>query len=126
MEQVQIEILTQTITAQYGTLEAGVTLRTTAAFAKHLVEDCMAAKYARPSSEKTTTAKAEGPAVQTSAQTVVAPASLSGGVGIDSAAASMQDVQTSAQDAGTARAASATAASGKGKKKVAAASAEVG
>lgn len=126
MEQVQIEILTQTITAQYGTLEAGVTLRTTAAFAKHLVEDCMAAKYARPLSEKPTAAKAEGPAVQTSAQIVVALETLSLGASFDSAAAGVQDVQTSAQDAGTARAASATAGSGKGKKKAVAAPAEEG
>lgn len=43
--QVEVEILTQTITAQYGVLSQGDVLRTSAEFAKHLVEDCSAAKY---------------------------------------------------------------------------------
>jgi hypothetical protein len=45
MEQVEVEILGQVITHRYGTLGAGDVLRTDAAFAKHLVEDCSAAKY---------------------------------------------------------------------------------
>lgn len=45
MEQVEVEITGQAITAQYGTLSTGTILRTTAEFAKHLVEDCNAAKY---------------------------------------------------------------------------------
>ncbi|MGZ9027370.1 MAG: hypothetical protein ACXW2U_08870 [Telluria sp.] len=45
MKQVQVEILCQVMTAQYGTLQQGAILRTDAAFAKHLVDDCGAAKY---------------------------------------------------------------------------------
>jgi hypothetical protein len=42
---VEVEITSQAITAQYGTLSTGDILRTDAEFAKHLVEDCGAAKY---------------------------------------------------------------------------------
>lgn len=45
MELIEVEITSQAITAQYGTLMAGDVLRTDAEFAKHLVEDCGAAKY---------------------------------------------------------------------------------
>ena len=45
MEQVEIEILGQVITARYGALSTGQILRTDADFAKHLVDDCSAAKY---------------------------------------------------------------------------------
>ena len=45
MNQVEVEILGQVITAQHGTLKTGDILRTDPAFAKHLVEDCSAAKY---------------------------------------------------------------------------------
>jgi hypothetical protein len=45
MELVEVEILTQTITAQYGVLSQGDILRTSAAFASHLVKDAFAAKY---------------------------------------------------------------------------------
>lgn len=45
MELIEVEITSQAITAQYGTLMAGDVLRTDAAFAKHLVDDCGAAKY---------------------------------------------------------------------------------
>jgi hypothetical protein len=38
-------MLLTSITAQYGTLNQGDTLRTSPEFAKHLVEDCGAAKY---------------------------------------------------------------------------------
>lgn len=43
----KVEILVQTITAQYGVLSAGDELTTSAEFAKHLVEDCGAAKYVK-------------------------------------------------------------------------------
>jgi hypothetical protein len=43
--QVEVEILVQTITAQYGVLSQGDILRTSPEFAKHLVDDCGAAKY---------------------------------------------------------------------------------
>jgi hypothetical protein len=45
MEQVEIEITGQAITAQYGTLNSGAVLRTSPEFARHLVEDCSVAKY---------------------------------------------------------------------------------
>ena len=44
-ELVEVEIIGQAITAQYGTLNTGDILRTTSEFAKHLVENCAAAKY---------------------------------------------------------------------------------
>jgi hypothetical protein len=54
--QVEVEILTQTITSQYGTLAQGDKLRTSPEFAKHLVEDAKAARY---TSEPRKGAKAE-------------------------------------------------------------------
>ena len=47
-EQVQVEIAGMVITARYGSLSSGTLLRTDAAFAKHLVEECGAAKYVKP------------------------------------------------------------------------------
>ena len=47
MQLVEVEILCQTITTQYGALSAGDVLRTTPAFAKHLVEDASAARYVK-------------------------------------------------------------------------------
>lgn len=47
MELVEVEILTQTITSQYGVLSQGDILRTSPEFAKHLVEDASAAKYVK-------------------------------------------------------------------------------
>lgn len=45
MSQVEVEITGMAITARYGTLQSGTVLRTDEAFAKHLVDDCGAAKY---------------------------------------------------------------------------------
>lgn len=45
MDFVQVKILGTAVTHRYGTLSAGDILRTDAAFAKHLVEDCAAAEY---------------------------------------------------------------------------------
>ena len=42
---VKVEILGCVMTAQYGTLSAETILTTNEAFAKHLVDDCKAAKY---------------------------------------------------------------------------------
>ncbi|MGZ8339137.1 MAG: hypothetical protein ACXW2U_05430 [Telluria sp.] len=50
-ELVEVEITGQAITAQYGTLSTGDILRTTSEFAKHLVEDCAAAKYRKAPSD---------------------------------------------------------------------------
>ena len=41
----EVEILGIVVTHQYGTLNTGDVLRTDPAFARHLVEDCGAAKY---------------------------------------------------------------------------------
>lgn len=41
----QIKITNTVVTPQYGSLSNGDVLRTTPAFAKHLVESCKAAKY---------------------------------------------------------------------------------
>ena len=40
-----IKITNTVVTPQYGSLSNGDVLRTTPAFAKHLVEQCKAAKY---------------------------------------------------------------------------------
>lgn len=40
-----LKITSTVVTSQYGTLESGDILRTNAAFAEHLVNDCKAAKY---------------------------------------------------------------------------------
>jgi hypothetical protein len=45
MEQVQVKITGMVMTHRYGTLSTGDILRTDAAYAKHLVEDCSAAEY---------------------------------------------------------------------------------
>lgn len=44
-ELVTVKIKGIVSTVRYGTLESGDILRTDAAFAKHLVEDCCAAEY---------------------------------------------------------------------------------
>lgn len=44
-ELVQVRIKGTVVTHRYGTLSSGDVLRTDAAFAKHLVEDCSAAEY---------------------------------------------------------------------------------
>lgn len=52
MNLVEIRITATVVTARYGTLSHGDTLRTDAAFARHLVEDCVAAKYTAPNRQK--------------------------------------------------------------------------
>lgn len=42
---IEVEILGIVVTHQYGTLNTGDVLRADPAFARHLVEDCGAAKY---------------------------------------------------------------------------------
>ena len=45
MEIVQIRITSTVVTAPYGTLMPGTILRTSPAYARHLVEEASAAKY---------------------------------------------------------------------------------
>jgi len=45
MELVQVRITSTVITQHYGTIMPGTILRTSAAYAKHLVEDASAAQY---------------------------------------------------------------------------------
>ena len=45
MESVQIRITSTVVTAPYGTLMPGTILRTSPAYAKHLVEEAFAANY---------------------------------------------------------------------------------
>jgi hypothetical protein len=74
---VEVEILGQVITHRYGTLNSGDVLRTDLEFAKHLVEDCSAAKYRKANSEQGSepaTEGAEGSAEQApSVQDTAAP-----------------------------------------------------
>jgi len=58
---VKVEILIQTITAQYGVLSAGDEITTSEEFAKHLVEDCGAAKYVKGSKAEKAEAKEAAP-----------------------------------------------------------------
>lgn len=62
MELVEVEILTQTVTSQYGVLSQGDILRTSPEFAKHLVEDASAAKYTKAKAPKEPAAEAAAPA----------------------------------------------------------------
>jgi hypothetical protein len=58
MNQVKVKMLFTTHTAMHGTLKEGSVLVTDAAFAKHLVDDCGAAKYDRPLAAPAPTAPA--------------------------------------------------------------------
>lgn len=51
MELVQVRIRGIVSTGPYGTLQTGDVLRTDAAFARHLVEDCAAAEYVQTPQE---------------------------------------------------------------------------
>lgn len=62
MELVEVEILTQTITQQYGVLSQGDILRTDAAFARHLVKDAFAAKYVHAGADVDPAPKVDGDA----------------------------------------------------------------
>jgi hypothetical protein len=73
---VEVEILGQVITHQYGTLNTGDVLRTTPEFAKHLVEDCSAAKYrdaAGSTADQQQTADAAAPAASDAAPAETSP-----------------------------------------------------
>jgi hypothetical protein len=48
MELVQVKIKGSIVTSQYGALSGGDILRTSPAFAKHLIEECKVAEYIAP------------------------------------------------------------------------------
>jgi hypothetical protein len=59
METVQIRITSTVVTAPYGTLMPGTILRTSPAYARHLVEEAFAAKYmAEPAEDQDAAAPA--------------------------------------------------------------------
>ena len=59
MESVQVRITSTVVTAPYGTLMPGTILRTSPAYAKHLVEEAFAAKYmAEPAEDQDAAAPA--------------------------------------------------------------------
>ena len=61
MELIEVEILTTTVTGQYGTLAQGDILRTSPAFARHLVKDAYAAKYVHAKDDAPEAAEAPAP-----------------------------------------------------------------
>lgn len=63
MDLVEVEITGMAITARYGTLQTGTILRTDAAYAAHLVDDCGAAKYVATKAAKPVEAP-QAPAAQ--------------------------------------------------------------
>lgn len=58
MELIRLKITATVITARYGALSPGDMLNTDLAFAKHLVDDCKAAKFV--DAEKQTSGKDPG------------------------------------------------------------------
>lgn len=58
-ELVQVKIKGIVTTSKYGTLTSGDILRTDAAFAKHLVDECGAAEYVTKTSQVETPTQAE-------------------------------------------------------------------
>ena len=57
MQLTQLRITRTVVTSRYGALAPGDMLRTDAAFARHLVEDCAAAKYIHPAAHPTPAAQ---------------------------------------------------------------------
>ena len=53
MELIQLRITRTVVTPRYGAMAPGDLLRTDAAFARHLVEDCAAAKYIHHAAQPT-------------------------------------------------------------------------
>ncbi len=74
-----LKITSTVVTSQYGTLESGDILRTNAAFAEHLVNDCKAAKYIEnpPSVEATETVQKTVTKVKRKGKNYVHPQSWS-------------------------------------------------
>ena len=64
MQLVEVKITSTVVTAPYGTLTSGTILRTSPAYAKHLVEEAFAARYLTAPA-----ASAEPPAKRSKKQT---------------------------------------------------------
>ncbi len=64
MQLVEVKITSTVVTAPYGTLTSGTILRTSPAYAKHLVEEAFAASYLTAPAES-----AEPPAKRSKKQT---------------------------------------------------------
>ena len=64
MELIDVEILTTTVTGQYGTLAQGDILRTSPAFARHLVKEAYAANYINAKDDTPEAPAAEAPPAQ--------------------------------------------------------------
>lgn len=62
MELVRVKITATVITQRYGTLGPGDMLNTDLAFAKHLVDDCRAAKFVDSAAAKTDEPQTRKPA----------------------------------------------------------------
>jgi alcohol dehydrogenase YqhD (iron-dependent ADH family) len=120
MEQVKVKMLFTTHTATHGTLNEGAILRTDAAFAKHLVEDCGAAKYDVPAKETfaivqpkpSAAPKARVPKKGTSAEAAAAEAAAAEAAAAEAAAAEAAAAEAAAAEAAAAEAAAAAIAEG--------------
>ena len=66
MQLVEVKITSTVVTAPYGTLTSGTILRTSPAYAKHLVEEAFAANYLTAPA-----ASAEPPAKRSKKQTEI-------------------------------------------------------
>ncbi|MDH6185487.1 hypothetical protein [Polaromonas sp. CG_23.6] len=98
MELVEVEITGQAITARYGTLNTGDILRTDAEFAKHLVEDCAAAKYTTAKPVKQTKAIAPAAPVTRKRKAGATAAPAEGAAEPTTASPLLDDVPSTAKD----------------------------
>ena len=103
MEFVEVKILCQVVTSMHGTLNQGAILRTDAAFAKHLVDDCGAAEYVQAKKARDLAApKSPRKAAAVKAVSATPSGPDAGGSSDDGKADEPDAVQTSAQNPGDA------------------------
>lgn len=74
MQLVEVKITSTVVTAPYGTLTSGTILRTSPAYAKHLVEEASAAKYLTAEPPEAVAATKPSPATPRSKKAAAAPA----------------------------------------------------